>query len=79
MRAVFFPAGVGFVFSNPHWEHSRNKQRNHARKISTYGSPPPLIRVLAGRLWITVRRWTRSELLVVLWQHLKFLATTTKR
>ena len=25
MRAVFLPAGVGFVLSNPHWEHKRNK------------------------------------------------------
>jgi hypothetical protein len=25
MRAVFFPAGVGFVLSNPHWNHNCNR------------------------------------------------------
>jgi hypothetical protein len=41
MRAVFIPAGVGFVLPFPHWEHTR-KFRIEA--------PPPYNREASNRL-----------------------------
>jgi Na+-transporting methylmalonyl-CoA/oxaloacetate decarboxylase beta subunit len=43
MRAVFLPAGVNFVLSNPLLGSiNATKQRKHAHKLSTLGFPPPL-------------------------------------
>jgi hypothetical protein len=39
MRAVFLPAGVGFVLSNTHWEYTRNKTAKKTHINFDFGVP----------------------------------------
>ena len=43
LRAVLFSAGVGLFYRTPTGNIHPTKQRKHAHKFSTSGSPPPLL------------------------------------
>jgi hypothetical protein len=40
MRAVFLPAGVGFVLSNPHWEYTLKKTPKNAHNFRLSSAAP---------------------------------------
>jgi hypothetical protein len=42
MLAIFLPAEVGCVLSNPHWEYACNKTTKTQTQILTVGPPPAL-------------------------------------